>query len=1589
MSHALQPLNQKTAARPHLPLPKTLGRRAQLLATKNWWKICFVYGHDPTKFYREISYNTNDTQTTKKESKSTEVTEIINKEKVTTNTAVAVRNTEAADSLRSAALSLDSGSASQPSLSSLNDCAKLFPRNMPSIRRSRRRVGAKTATGVASAAGIEGSEELPAIATNASGARQSHLAVAKPTKHKSNTAGGSILQRVDSSCHKSSVSKVTKLTPRKLKAPKCGQKRQHSRRTPFMENSECAVDGGKRQTLPCNQIGERRNKSNINCSDNNSKSNAAFRQILAPTATDASFIECTPLQNAVKARCHKHSKQAHSVERQWQPREQQSDLQVQQQQPQQKVLKIAQQQQLQTQQCSLQHATKPLKLSLLPNVDALSQTFSVASASWRASSITDHLATVGSLPSPSAISQTHSQQSSLISYDMSRSTSRQSCFEPLPNATRVTTTTTTPKTKGQACPTHSGSKHHHHHHHLDDTFLSSGISCGDGETQSEASCASPAFRLTPNSAGCCQQNIHGSNNNVDIENMEDAEDALIEAEVAQLTANLRRDEKASKWHMPGVAATAKASTAKANMCTTAVEAVTVSATAVAKKVATNEATMSTTVTETIAATTTTLLPAALNVADLRNLKVRRNRNAVWIDGGECCGITAPIAEDAQLSDIEEQLARLPTSDEVDMNCAAQGEAIEKMSRELVASNAIEKVAATASLASTTKSAATCLQHKLATSTREPPSRLSSSYTSLTHQQLLLEVTMQQPTNYYTQTESELLQLEAAGGHLPEYEQLQPEASLLQTQTQTATSSSSQQQLSQLQQSTQAQQTLPTTITSLNNLERATPNSSTAATPTPTTASNLEASSSSTSNGGGSSNSTTPQHFAAPLQRRCQAPPPSLPLSSISSPLRAANYKTAAYHQHQHHQQQLEFQRNSQSDDDSGCALEEYTWVPPGLRPDQVRLYFSQLPDDKVPYVNSAGEKYRVKQLLHQLPPQDNEVRYCHSLSDEERKELRIFSAQRKREALGRGAVRLLSDERPCKGCDEPLSAGDIVVFAQRVGSQICWHPGCFVCCVCKELLVDLIYFHRDGNLYCGRHHAETQKPRCSACDEIIFSDECTEAEGRTWHMKHFACFECEHQLGGQRYIMRDGKPYCLSCFDTMFAEYCDYCGEVIGVDQGQMSHDGQHWHATDQCFSCCTCRCSLLGRPFLPRRGTIYCSIACSKGEPPTPSDTSSGPQLRPTHRASTTSQIARSPRPGARHKGNSGGVTGSNGKSAGSAGDLLERQTRQRMEVGIDRLMIVGKLAAGCDDVMPPLPGVPRPAHPPPIDLTELGISLDNICAGDKSVFGDTGNLTSSLPDMLMSKGEDSHSYQSIDKININSPSASELTQSTQEITNELELENDNENCELPHDNYEMLLNVKRALNKSDVDDDDDDDDDDEDHSDAPGNEANARSHLKEVRFHSVQDTMSRSKSYTDSTNARRRRRKRNQSRSSSEMQINQTNLRLHNAQTHTAGVHNNPDNGDAASVCSTCSSSSSSDMDDYLYRIPARRHYGGVRVSYVPNDAIAYERKRKQAASEQHLGNGGGGGGASLIGGTAATMTASTSGATSGGETKSCIIS
>ncbi|XP_033609898.1 protein prickle isoform X2 [Cryptotermes secundus] len=759
-------------------------------------------------------------------------------------------------------------------------------------------------------------------------------------------------------------------------------------------------------------------------------------------------------------------------------------------------------------------------------------------------------------------------------------------------------------------------------------------------------------------------------------------------------------------------------------------------------------------------------------------------------------------------------------------------------------------------------------------------------------------------------------------------------------------------------------------------------------------------------------------------------------------------------------------RHSQSDDDSGCALEEYTWVPPGLRPDQVHVYFSALPEDKVPYVNSVGERYRVRQLLHQLPPHDNEVRYCHSLSDEERKELRLFSAQRKREALGRGSVRQLPAPMTCDACEEGLSSGDICVFASRAGPNTCWHPACFTCCICKELLVDLIYFYREGKLYCGRHHAETLKPRCSACDEIILADECTEAEGRAWHMKHFACFECDRQLGGQRYIMRDGRPYCLHCFDAMFAEYCDSCGEPIGVDQGQMSHEGQHWHATEQCFCCHTCRSSLLGRPFLPRRGAIYCSIACSKGEPPTPSD-SSGPGPRLSHSAlrQQRHQRARPPSdagsstpptsPGrARRTLGLPGSPASSSAPSSPPGQLQcgkysrnyslphqpppsAIQSQQHQQVLRSpppvRSPKMGRraLQRGSNKSLPPTPPPPPSTDPlpcsppppppppptvqgevtllqteeyvlrnlPPIPSSSHGGSLQTLsqqAAGSSQLNITSATCSKGLDRVLLERNlerllsEHGSSVAMATEIQAASPELERLLQARDRSREPLHLADLNlslDSWQPPSITAHSYLNnnvngaasnnisthncneslyghassmPELAAHQTTP----------QHHAQPPATPTSPVRKVKgkgqlSVRFegdHGIENdivdaeedeacapprqrTFPRSRSYSGRSRHRefdeeyeeRRTRLRGPRKTTSESHVP--------SGSRDSRDYRDSNKDDVDSYCSTCSSSSSS--DDYAYELPPRRAYGGVRISYVPNDALACARRQQSAAA------------------------------------------
>ncbi|XP_076331853.1 four and a half LIM domains protein 3-like isoform X3 [Tachypleus tridentatus] len=268
--------------------------------------------------------------------------------------------------------------------------------------------------------------------------------------------------------------------------------------------------------------------------------------------------------------------------------------------------------------------------------------------------------------------------------------------------------------------------------------------------------------------------------------------------------------------------------------------------------------------------------------------------------------------------------------------------------------------------------------------------------------------------------------------------------------------------------------------------------------------------------------------------------------------------------------------------------EGYSWCPPGLSSDKVEEYFAQLPNHKVPRLGTPGEKYRDKQLMLQLPKQDLALAYCKFLEREYYQNFEDFVNARNEIALDIGYVRETLDQTlECYKCHGVLPQGDIAVIAPKFGENVAWHPACFVCTSCDELLVDLTYCVWESKPYCERDYAEQLKSRCAACDELIFSGEYTKAMSKDWHSGHFCCWQCDESLTGQRYVLRDEHPFCVRCYEQVYANTCDQCNKIIGIDSKDLSYKEKHWH--ESCFLCSKCKVSLVDKPFGSKADKVYC----------------------------------------------------------------------------------------------------------------------------------------------------------------------------------------------------------------------------------------------------------------------------------------------------------------------------------------------------------------------------------------------------------------
>lgn len=280
-----------------------------------------------------------------------------------------------------------------------------------------------------------------------------------------------------------------------------------------------------------------------------------------------------------------------------------------------------------------------------------------------------------------------------------------------------------------------------------------------------------------------------------------------------------------------------------------------------------------------------------------------------------------------------------------------------------------------------------------------------------------------------------------------------------------------------------------------------------------------------------------------------------------------------------------------------AANKNFMFMPAGSTGTIISKYMAALPKEKAPHLSKEGYKHRQKQLIQQLPAHDFDHAYCDNLNDKEKEKMVEFNRKRNKEASGQGYMKEKSDSKiwDCVVCPDKLKTGDIAILAERAGTEKRWHPGCFQCTTCKELLVDLIYFFKDEHIYCGRHYGELTRVRCAACDELIFTKEYTQAEEQSWHIKHFCCYECDKELGGQRYVAKDEHPYCLNCYGSKFAKVCQGCQKKISPEAKRVTYKDFHWHAEEACFSCSKCKTNLLGKQFIYNNDNVYCSAACAK----------------------------------------------------------------------------------------------------------------------------------------------------------------------------------------------------------------------------------------------------------------------------------------------------------------------------------------------------------------------------------------------------------
>ncbi|WVW79682.1 hypothetical protein I302_101652 [Kwoniella bestiolae CBS 10118] len=197
----------------------------------------------------------------------------------------------------------------------------------------------------------------------------------------------------------------------------------------------------------------------------------------------------------------------------------------------------------------------------------------------------------------------------------------------------------------------------------------------------------------------------------------------------------------------------------------------------------------------------------------------------------------------------------------------------------------------------------------------------------------------------------------------------------------------------------------------------------------------------------------------------------------------------------------------------------------------------------------------------------------------------------------------------CSGCGQAIIGRIVNAMNQR------WHPQCFMCAECGELLEHVSSYEWEGKAYCHLDFHDKFAHRCHHCQTPIVDPRFVTLNDpilgqRYYHELHFFCSECgdpfldpskssapgtekvregdedEEENETSAFVIQKGHPYCERCHLRLHKPKCKACSKPI--PDLAINAMGAKWHK--ECFVCSQCHNEFANNLFFPKDGKAFCT---------------------------------------------------------------------------------------------------------------------------------------------------------------------------------------------------------------------------------------------------------------------------------------------------------------------------------------------------------------------------------------------------------------